>query len=61
MVDVEDPIIEEPHCANLMHSDLVHMGFLPFSIRLTLGCDRHDLAGLERMAQACGTRYLLHP
>jgi len=26
------------------------------SSRLTLSWDRHDLAGLERMAEACGTR-----
>ena len=28
---------------------------------LTLGWDRHDLAGLERMAHVCGTTSLLHP
>jgi hypothetical protein len=31
------------------------------TIRFTLVWDRHDLAGLESMAQACGTRSLLHP
>jgi hypothetical protein len=31
------------------------------AICLTLGCDRHDLAGLERMAHVCGTTSLLHP
>jgi len=31
------------------------------AIRLTLVWDRHDLAGLERMAQAYGSRSLLHP
>src|SRR5437763_6856218 len=32
-----------------------------YAIRFTLVCDRHDLAGIESMAQACGTRYLRHP
>ena len=39
---------------------LVHVGFLLSGHPPHPGMDRHDLAGLESMAQACGTRYLLH-